>query len=69
VQFAGLEVDIIPTQGHKLAGAQAVAVGDQDGRGVAMAPAVSPRSLNQLLDLALGEVLAGPGRASNCYTY
>src|SRR5262245_23744238 len=27
VQFASLEVDVIPTQGHELAGAQAVAVG------------------------------------------
>jgi hypothetical protein len=44
VQFPGLEVDIIPTQGHELAGSQAVAVGDQDGRGVPMAPAVFPRS-------------------------
>jgi len=33
VQFPGLEVDIIPSQGHELAGSQAVAVGDQDGRG------------------------------------
>jgi hypothetical protein len=40
VQFPGLEVDIIPTQGHELAGSQAVAVGDQDGRGIPMAPAV-----------------------------
>ena len=67
VQFPGLEVDIIPTQGHELAGSQAVAVGDQDGRGVPMAPAVFLRRLNQLLDLPLGKVLAGPGRASNCY--
>ena len=45
VQFPGLEVDIIPTQGHELAGSQAVAVGDQDGRGIPMAPAVFTSSL------------------------
>ena len=61
VQFPGLEVDVIPTQGHKFAGSQAVAVGDQDGRGVPMAPAVFRRSLDQLFDLALGQILARPG--------
>ena len=45
VQLAGLEVDIVPTQGHELAGSQTVAVGDQDGRGVPMAPAVFPPAL------------------------
>jgi hypothetical protein len=69
VQFPGLEVDIIPSQGHELAGSQAVAVGDQDGRGVAMAPAVFPRSLNQLLDFPLGKVLARPSGSANCYIY
>jgi hypothetical protein len=69
VQFPGLEVDIIPSQGHELAGSQAVAVGDQDGRGIPMAPAVFPRSLNQPLDLPLGEILARPGGAPNCYIY
>src|SRR5262249_57816263 len=69
VQFAGWEVDVIPTQGHQLAGSQAVAVGDQDGRGVAMSPAVFPCSLNQLLDLPFGQVLAVPSRASHCFTY
>ena len=69
VQFAGLEVDIIPSQGYEFAGSQAVAVGDQDGRSVAMAPAVFPRSLNQLLDFELGEVLAGPSRARLTVTF
>ena len=62
VQFPGLEVDIIPSQGHELAGSQAVAVGYQDGRGVPMAPAVFTGSLNQLLDLPLGKIFARPGR-------
>src|SRR5262249_51135688 len=65
----GLEVDISPTQGHEFAGSQAVAVGDHDGRGIPMAPAVFPRSLNQPLDFPLGEVLTGPSRAPNCYIY
>ena len=46
-----------------------MAVGDQDGRGVPMAPAVFPRSLNQLLDFELGEVLAGPSRARLTVTF
>ena len=69
VQFPGLEVDIIPTQGHELAGSQAVAVGDQDGRGVPMAPAVFAGSLNELLDFPLGKVLARPSGSLNCYIY
>jgi hypothetical protein len=69
VQFPGLEVDIIPTQGHELAGSQAVAVGDQDGRGVPMAPAVFLGSLNELLDFPLGKVLARPSGSANCYIY
>jgi hypothetical protein len=40
VQLAGGEVDIVPTQLHQLTRAQAVAVADQDGRCVPMAPAV-----------------------------
>src|SRR5262245_54322490 len=64
-----MEVDIIPTQGRELAGSQAVAVGDQDGRGVAMAPAVFPGSLHQLLDFPVGKVLARPSGSANCYIY
>jgi hypothetical protein len=44
VQFPGLEVDIIPSQGHELAGSQAVAVGDQDGRGATKSADRSARS-------------------------
>ena len=65
----GLEVDIIPTQGHELAGSQAVAVGDQDGRGVPIPPPVFAGSLNELLDFPLGEVLARPDGSVNCYIY
>ena len=40
VQFAGGEVDIVPPERHKLAGAQAMPVGDQHGRRVPVALAV-----------------------------
>ena len=66
MQLAGLEVDIVPAQRHKLVGAQAMAIGDQDGGGVPVAPAVVTGSLYQLLDLALGQVLARATR-SDCY--
>src|SRR3954468_7336344 len=41
MQLAGPEIDIVPAQGDKLAGAQPVAVGEQDRGGVPMAPTVS----------------------------
>jgi hypothetical protein len=61
VQLAGGEVDIVPTQRHQLTRPQAVAVGDQDGSSVPMAPAIFPGRLDQPLDLALGEILPRPG--------
>ena len=54
---------------HELAGSQAVAVGDQDGGGIPMAPAVFAGSLNELLDFPLGKVLARPSGSANCYIY
>jgi hypothetical protein len=57
VQLAGGEVDVVPTQRHQLTRPQAMAVGDQDGRYVPMAPAIFPGRLDQPLDLALGEAL------------
>src|SRR5262245_41883790 len=38
MQLAGAEVDIVPAQGDKLAGAQPVAVGEQDRGCVPMTP-------------------------------
>jgi len=61
VQFPGREVDIVPAQGNQLRSPQTVPIGYQEGRGVAMAPAVFRRSLNQLLDFALGEYSRGRG--------
>ena len=46
VQLAGGEVDIVPTQRHQLTRPQAMAVGDQDGSCVPMAPAISRPSLS-----------------------
>jgi hypothetical protein len=45
------------TQCHKLAGAQPMAVGEQDRGGVPVAPTVAFRRLDQLVDLTLGQVL------------
>ena len=54
------EVDLIPAQVHQLRDPQAVAVGNQDHRSVPMAPAVLAGCLDQLPDLGLGQVFAGP---------
>src|SRR5262249_24068889 len=59
VQHGVFEVDLLPAQVHQLGGPQTMPEGQQDHGGVAMAPAVVPGSLNQPLDLALGQVLAG----------
>src|SRR5262245_39412540 len=61
VQATGGEVDIVPVQSHKLAGPQAMPVGNQDGGGVPVAPAVAPRGIHQLLNLPLGEILPRTG--------
>ena len=47
---------IIPAQRHKLAGPQAVPVGNQDSRGIPMPPPVIACRLHQALNLALGQV-------------
>jgi hypothetical protein len=71
VHSAGGKLDIVPAQRHKLAGPQAMAIGDQDSRSVSMAPAVTASSLDKLLDFPLGEVLAGAVTLTlrHCYIY
>src|SRR5262249_12384778 len=76
VQDGVFEVDLLPAQVHQLGGPQTMPEGQQDHGGVAMAPAVVSGGLNQPLDLALGQVLAGPiggvgppHRQSNCAFY
>ena len=45
---------------RQLAGPQAVPIGHQDHRGVAVAPAIALGGFQQPLDLGLRQVLAGP---------
>ncbi len=60
VQGGRFEIDLIPPQIDQLGRSQAMPVGDKDHRGVAVAMAIAPGSLDQPLDLVLGKVLAGP---------
>src|SRR5262249_61797070 len=53
MQLAGAEIDIVPAQGDRLAGAQPVAIGEQDSRCVPMTPTVAAGGVHKLLDLAL----------------
>jgi hypothetical protein len=50
MQLAGAEIDIVPAQGDKLAGAQPMAVGEQDRGGVPMTPTVAAGGGHELLD-------------------
>ena len=56
VQAPGGEVDVVPAQRHDLRGSEAVAVRDQDGRGVPVAGAVLLGGLDEPLHLPLGEI-------------
>ena len=60
VQDGVFQVHLLPTQVHQLGGPQTVPKGQQNHRCVAMAPAIVLGRLNQPLDLALGQMLAGP---------
>src|SRR5215471_6558478 len=60
VQDGVFQVDLLPAQVHQLGGPETVPEGQQEHCRVAMAPAVVLGGLNQPLDLALGQVLAGP---------
>jgi hypothetical protein len=50
IQAPGGEVDVVPAQCHQLRGPEAVAVSDQDSRGVPMPSAVLLGGLNEPLD-------------------
>src|SRR5215831_10121727 len=54
MQLASPEIDIVPAQGDKLAGAQPVAVGEQDRGCVPMTPTVAAGGVHELVDLPLG---------------
>ena len=67
MQASGGEVDVVPAQCHQLRGPEAVAVSDQDRRGVPMPRAVLLGGLDEPLDLAIGEIFAAA--LANCYIY
>ena len=75
VQRSRRELDLIPSEVNKLGGAEAVAIGHQDHRGIPMPPAVLPGEVHQPLDLRFGQVLTGsqvgvrrpPGRDRSIY--
>jgi hypothetical protein len=54
------EVDLLPAQVNKLGSPQAVPVGHQDHRGVAVRQAVAFGGVNERLDLGRLQVLPGP---------
>src|SRR5262249_1018768 len=64
MQLAGAEIDIVPAQGYKLAGAQPVAVGEQDRGCVPMTPTVAAGGVHQLLDLPPGQNAVGAASAA-----
>ena len=53
------EVDRIPPQRHQLGHPESVPIGDQHHGGVAVAVTVAAGGGDQLVDLGLGQVLAG----------
>jgi hypothetical protein len=67
MQSPGGEVDVVPTQCHQFRGSEAVAVGNQDRRGVPMPGAVLLGGLDEPLELSLGEIFAAA--SANCYIY
>jgi hypothetical protein len=67
MQAPGNEVDVVPAQCHQLRGSEAVAVSDQDSRGVAMPGAVLLGGLDEPLDLPIGEIFTAA--LANCYIY
>ena len=60
MQTAVIEIDGIPTKRHELDSAQPMPIGDQDHGRVAMPIAVIAGSLDQPLDLGLGQVFPRP---------
>jgi hypothetical protein len=60
MQDGVFQVHLFPTQVNQFRGPQTVPEGQQDHCRVAMAPAIVLGRFNQPLDLALGQMLAGP---------
>ena len=59
VQTRMTKVDLVPPEIDQFTHSETVPIADQDHRSVAMTPAVLAGRLDQLLDLGLGQVLAG----------
>jgi len=68
MELAGGKLHVIPPQRDQLTRAQTVPIAKQDRRDISAGAAIEPHSVNQRLNLSLGEVFP---RAcwSNCYTY
>jgi hypothetical protein len=64
MQPASIELDLMPFQVAHLRRSQAVAIGDKDHGGIAMAMPIALGSLNELPNLALGKVAT-----SNCEAF
>ena len=54
------EVDLVPTQINQLGSSQAVAIRDEDHSRITVTPPVLLGRIDELVDLGLGQVLAGP---------
>src|SRR5436190_16180205 len=67
MQAPGGEVDVVPAQRHQLRGPEAMAVRDQDRRGVLMPRAVLLGGLDEALDLPVGEIFTAA--LANCYIH
>jgi hypothetical protein len=61
------EVDVVPAQCHQLRGPEAMAVSDQNRRGVPMPRTVLFGGLDEPLDLPVGEIFTAA--LANCYIY
>jgi len=61
------EVDVVPAQCHQLRDPEAVAVSDQDRRGVPMPRAILLGGLDEALDLPVSEIFTAA--LANCYIY
>src|SRR5262245_51168566 len=58
MQTASIELDLMPLETAHFRGSEAVTIGDQDHRCIAMAMPIALGSFDQALDLALGQIAA-----------
>jgi len=60
MHFSTIEIDLIPAQVNELGDPQALAAGDQNQSGIAMAITIACRSLDELFNLGVSQIFAGP---------